>query len=341
MSVNMIPPPRIAILFLLVGAAAFAQTPATLPTTNPAPKSNGWDPSPLTYEHCDHLVVEQTTPTPAQINFRLRPPQMPADSPDPVQTTSPPPPAVVDKIAFTHLRFRSSTGQIIPALLAKPADQPGPFPLVIAVHGMRSNKAQVCAQVAPALAKRGFAVLAADMPLHGERPGEIQSLWDSRNFLQTAAIFRQAVINVRECIDLARERDDLDTDRGVLLTGYSMGSWIGAIAGPADDRIRGMVLMVGGAVEYGRVVQMLPAVAVVDPLRAIVNFAPRPLLMLSAYNDDTVTPEMSKRLFNAAEQPKRQIWYRSGHLLPQKAYQDAADWMARTWRDLSTETNSR
>lgn len=322
----------LAVALLVVAPTALADPPATQPTSQP--RSNGWDPSLLFYQRSAPIAVEETTPTADQINFRHRPVVMAADAPEPVPTQGPVKPVIIDGIALTHLRFRSSSGEIVPALLCKPAGRKGPFPVVIAVHGMRSNKAQVCGQVAPALARRGFAVIAPDMPLHGERPGDIGELWEQRNLLRTAAVYRQAVINVRECIDLAQQRTDLDTGKGVLLAGYSMGSWINSVAGPADERVTAMVLMVGGAVDYGRLASLLPAVAVVDPLRAIAHFAPRPLLMLNAERDPVVTPEMGRRLFAAAAHPKRQIWYRSGHLLPEKAYQDAADWIARTWADL-------
>ena len=68
---------------------------------------------------------------------------------------------------------------------------------------------------------------------------------------------------------------------------------------------------------------------------AIANFAPRPVLLLNAKNDATVLPEMADRFFAAAKEPKEQRWYDSGHLLPTKAYDDAAKWIARTWASLA------
>ena len=56
--------------------------------------------------------------------------------------------------------------------------------------------------------------------------------------------------------------------------------------------------------------------------------------MLNGKRDPTMTPEMGKRLFAAAVDPKEQRWYDSGHLLPTKAYEDAARWVARTWADV-------
>lgn len=319
----------LAACFALPGWAQ-AQAPAVVA----AAADNGWDSSFFSYERTDELAVEISTPTPQQIDFRNRPPQYDGGEPLPQPTAVLPNPVVIGDMAVHHLRFQSVDGDVIAALLCTPADRAGPFPVAIAVHGLGSNKAQVCGQVGPALTRRGFAVLAPDMPLHGERPGDPRELWDSGNLLGTAALYRQAVINIRETIDVAGTLNLLDTTRGVVLVGYSMGSWLNSVAGPADERVRAMVLMVGGATELGRVASILPAVIAVDPRRAIVHFAGRPLLMLNARRDPVVTPEMGKRLFGAAQQPKRQVWYDSGHLLPQRAYEDAADWVAVTWRRL-------
>ncbi len=309
------------VVCLLMANGLVAGEPATRPT-----QENAWNPAFLKYEPEASPIVQETTPTADQVNWRTRPAQLPNDPPPP-QAGESAESVVVGPMTMTRLLYTSVSGEVVPALLCKPKEGAGPFPVVIAVHGMKSNKAQVCAQVGPELTRRGFAVLAADMPLHGERPGDITELWKQNNVFKTAAVFREAIINVRQLIDIAQNRDDLDTRHGVALAGYSMGSWIGSIAGPADDRIKAMVLMVGGAVDYGPMVSRIPAVAAVDPLQAISHFAPRPLLLLSAEEDDTVTPEMSRRLFEAAASPKRQVWYKSGHLLPDKAYRDAAEWI--------------
>jgi dienelactone hydrolase len=234
----------------------------------------------------------------------------------------------VGPVHVVHLRFRDALGGVVPALLCTPAGKTGPFPLVIAVHGLTSNKAQVCAQVGPTLAAKGYAVLAADMPHHGERPGNPFDLVDGRHRKESFKLHRKAVTDVRQLIDLAEQRPDLDTSRGVVLVGYSMGSWISSLAGPADPRVRAMVLMVGGALEVPVASLKSPEVAATDPRLAIAHFAGRPLLLLNGKEDSIVLPDWSRRLYAACPEPKRQIWYDSNHLLPPQAYDDAADWIA-------------
>lgn len=290
------------------------------------PIDNGWDRKLLDYVRPAKLVVEETTPTDAQVNFWMRPPQTDAEAPEPRQTGRAEPRAV-GNINIVHLRFKDATGDIVPALLCTPKGKPGPFPVVVAVHGLTSNKAQVCAQVAPELTKRGYAVLAADMPCHGERPGTPFTLVDSAHPQRSYPLYREAIIDVRQLIDVAETRPELDTKGDVVLAGYSMGSWISSVAGPCDDRVRAMVLMVGGAHDTPASVLKNPMAAAVDPRISIAHFAGRPLLLLNGKTDTIVKPELSRRLFAACPEPKTQTWYDSGHLLPDQAYADAAKWI--------------
>ncbi len=221
-----------------------------------------------------------------------------------------------------HLRFRDATGDNVPVVLCTPKDKKGPFPLVVAVHGLTSNKAQVCWQVGPALAAKGFAVMALDLPCHGERPGEPLAIFDG-------AKLRKAVIDVRQCMDIADARADIDHKAGLTLVGYSLGSWISGVTGGADPRVKALVLMVGGTFDMGARRDEAPAM---DVAQAIKHYAGRPLLMLNGKTDLLVSPESAKRLFEAAGEPKKQVWYDSGHMLPGEAYIDAADWIDKTIR---------
>ncbi len=295
------------------------------PATAPAATRPAWDPSPFSYKAPEQLAVEEATPRADQLAPFRRPPQIPADAPDPVARHAAP--GVFGGMNVLSLRFRDSAGEILPALLCTPRQGKGPFPLVIAVHGLRSNKAAVCGQVGPDLTRLGFAVLAFDLPLHGERLGDTPQGLNITELGRIANLCQHAVIDVRQCIDLATTRPELDTSHGVGFVGYSMGSWIGSMAGPADDRIKAMVLMVGGAYEYPRILNNTPQLAACDPRNSIPHFSPRPLLLLNGSHDHIIKPEVSRNLFNAAAEPKEQRWFDSDHLLPARAYSDAADFI--------------
>lgn len=303
--------------------------------------SNGWPAGLYDYRRPERLVVEESTPTADQLDWKARPAQLAADAPDP-RTTGPAKPGRMGEFDVVRLSFRDVDGDVVPALLCKPRDREGPVPVVVAVHGAGSNKAQVCAQVAPALTARGFAVLAIDLPHHGERPGEAKSLVDFNNIAKTFYRVRRTVVDVRQSIDLACERHDLDTRHGVVLIGYSLGSWVNACVGSLDDRVKAMVLMVGGAWDTPAPALLVPQIAACDPRLALAHFAGRPLLMQNATQDATVTADMGKRLFAAAPEPKRQIWYECGHRLVPEAYEDCAKWVEETYREVrSGEKNVR
>lgn len=305
---------------ILLPAALAAESPRSQP-------ANGWDASLFNSDRPTTLVVQESTPRDDQVAFLLRPRQLPANPPLP-KATGPASPRVVGPVNIIHLQFQDATGDIVPALLCTPKDLKGPYPLVIAIHGFLSNKSQVCYQVAPALAKRGYAILAPDMPCHGERPGSPTQFLDVNDFGRSYPNLRRAVVGVRQLIDLADARPDIKHHAGVTILGYSMGSWISAIVGPSDPRIKTMILMVGGIPEIPPEKVTHPRASAVDPRLAIAHFAGRPILLLNGKKDNLVPPDWADRLFAACPEPKKQTWYDSGHFLPAKAYEDAATWLA-------------
>jgi fermentation-respiration switch protein FrsA (DUF1100 family) len=314
----------LAISVLAIGLSALA----ALAGETESGVENGWDRKLFDYQRPEKLVVAQSTPNDAQVNFWLRPPRISADEADP-KATGPAEPRQVGNANVIHLLFRDATGDLAPALLCTPKDKPGPFPLVIAIHGLMSNKMQVCGQVAPALLKRGYAVLAGDLPCHGERPGNPLDLIPGGTGHKVFPLYRKAIIDNRQLIDLAGQLPQLDVKSGVTLVGYSLGSWVSSVVGPCDDRVNAMVLMVGGAHEIPPAALKNPEVIAVDPRAAIAHFAGRPLLLLNARNDTIVVPALADRLFAACPEPKKQMWYDGGHLLPAQAYEDAAEWISK------------
>src|SRR5436190_1743567 len=82
-----------------------------------------------------------------------------------------------------------------------------------------------------------------DKTVHGERPGNPRDLFDHKDWARALLLHRRAIIDIRQCIDVAETLGVLDTSKGVVLAGYSMGSWLDSIAGPIDPRVKAMVLM--------------------------------------------------------------------------------------------------
>jgi len=336
--------PGLALAAMLLLAAAVCgeeskpAAPADNPQASPPPRLQGqeaapaaatevgWDAKPFDYTRPQTLAVEETTPTAAQVGFWPRPPQAPADAPPP-KATGPAQPLAVGPMNVVHLRFRDATGDIVPAILCTPKDREGPFPLVIAVHGLTSHKSQMVGMVGGALAAKGFAILAADLPCHGERPGMPLAILDPQRSFEN---YRKAVIDVRQLVDIAEGRPEINHKTGVALMGYSLGSWVSSLAGPAEPRVKAMVLMVGPGVFALGGGPKGEELAAISPRLSLPHFAGRPLLFLCGKSDPLVSPETCRRTFEIAPEPKKQVWYDSGHLLPREAYEEAARWLAET-----------
>src|SRR5258706_15885015 len=139
-----------------------------------------------------------------------------------------------------------------------------------------------------------------DLPLHGERPGDPRQLTNLANMPTAMSRCRQAVIDLRQTIDVAETRADLDAKSGVFLAGYSLGALIDSVAGPADPRVKAMLLMVGGAPEFPPALSLIPELACLNPGLAIPHFVGRPLLMLNGNADQTITRAMKERRVRAA-----------------------------------------
>jgi dienelactone hydrolase len=239
--------------------------------------------------------------------------------------------------------FKDVRGDDVSVLVTLPKRGKGPFPVVLLVHAFSSNGQYLTRQVGGPLVEQGFALIAPDMPRHGLRAGVPKDMFAGDNLEKVLANVTQAVVDIRQTIDLATQFDELDTSKGVGLVGYSMGSWLGVLAGTADRRIKAMVLMAGGAAAIeGRsskrdgqegVLHLYPETR---PLEAISRFAPRPLLMLNGKRDRLVPEKQVRALFRAARKPKEIKWYDRGHLLPLQAANDAAEWLERRMREVGT-----
>ena len=271
-------------------------------------------------------------------------------------------------VTFTDVR-----GEQVPVLITVPVWSQESYPVVILLHGLASNKEQITKMAGDALVNRGLACVALDFPKHGSRPGHPRDLFVADDPQATFDNIVQAVVDVRQCIDWAATQNDLDTRNGVGILGYSMGSWFSTLVTAADERVKGVVLMVGGtgAVDFPQRCSTVPAsqptpsqpavmpppspnalasqpanpattqpaesvapsvlelFSSVRPRRAIAHISPRPILMQNGRADRFVPAEQTQALFEAAGEPKEIRWYNAGHLLPTRAFDEAAHWLLR------------
>jgi pimeloyl-ACP methyl ester carboxylesterase len=237
------------------------------------------------------------------------------------------------------LSFRDVQGQEVPVLMTLPPGN-GPFPVAILVHGFASNREQITRHLTKSFVREGFATLAFDLPFHGARPGPPERLLVTDDPKKSRDNLVHAVINIRQMIDLAESRKELDTSKGVYLMGYSMGGWLSTLAAAADRRVEVLVLMVAVAGAAGEEDQeavrkarnqatLLERYVDLRPTDALRRYAGHPVLLQHGRKDPYVSSEDVDALATAAGSKKELRWYDAGHLLPEKAFQEAAEWLRR------------
>ena len=250
-------------------------------------------------------------------------------------------PAGTQKIgAVTLLRFsyQSTNSQRVPALLFTPpgASAAHPAPCLVLLHGLGGSKEQM-AGMALAAAHAGYASLAIDEYGQGER-GPLKTV-PGRQAEELATTVQQSAVDVRRGLDYLATQPQIDSKK-IGLAGVSLGAIIGTVASGVEPRLKAAVLISGGG-DWGLILKTLASrsatvggrdtsafktvdfaalnalLAPEDPLTFAPHIAPRSILMLGGRKDTTIVPQAQQELFDAAQQPKRIVWYpQYGHVPP-------------------------
>jgi fermentation-respiration switch protein FrsA (DUF1100 family) len=131
-------------------------------------------------------------------------------------------------------------------------------------------------------------------------------------------------------LDYLSRRSDVDQER-IILLGVSFGSPIIVALGARDPRADAVVLIYGGGDLGGLARTNLrekpwwvpgwiigPAVRTFlgefEPLAHVEKIAPRYFLMVSSRQDEMFPPFSALALYGRARDPKKLIWYETGHL---------------------------
>jgi fermentation-respiration switch protein FrsA (DUF1100 family) len=214
-------------------------------------------------------------------------------------------------------------GEQVPGLFLLPTARKR-VPGALLLHGYSSRKERMSEVIGTSLLRRGIASLAIDLPLHGERDGDVESL-SYRNPFELVQRWRLAIREARLGLRFLAEHPAIDGAR-LAVVGYSLGSFLGTIVAAQEPLVRAVVLASGGDLPA-----RLPFAAIVrsvaDPLRAVRKLTGRPLLMVNGRFDRTVAPDQAQRLFDAAGQPKELRWYAGAHWPPPNEVDAAVGWL--------------
>ena len=204
-------------------------------------------------------------------------------------------------------------------------------PGLILIHGLGGDIEQMLF-IAQLYAGQGYACLIPEIVNHGERyNGSHARFGTDVTSLRSDII--ESVGDIRRTLDVFATRPQIDSQR-IGLVGISLGSILGTMTTAVDERIATAIFTVGGA-DWRTILgqsnisssatkdatQKLNAAQIallddVDPKNFAGHIAPRPILLLNGKRDNIIPAAAAKALFQAAREPKKQIWFDSGHLLP-------------------------
>ncbi len=219
-----------------------------------------------------------------------------------------PPAEGVRELCFEY----TSRGDRVPGRLLLPAGDAGPHPLVIVQQeGARTGYAEaVCA----GWPRRGAAIAAIDLPLHGDRASpklteRIHSLFEARSRLEPAgadvwvSFVRQAVHDLHAAVDGLTRHEALDPER-IGFAGFGLGAIVGTPFCAQEPRLRAAALaLAGGAFGPG----------CVDPVHHAPQLGARPLLLVNASRDARVPRSSAEALHRAAPDGARTLWFDCDH----------------------------
>jgi len=238
-------------------------------------------------------------------------------------------------IRVEHITFTSTPGEVVFADYYTATSARRDRPHLILVHGgIRPGKASM-RPIAEFLVRRGFGVIAIDMPEFGERDtGMLKSFSEAdkhENLYNRESTYLQWVIQLVK--DVGRTVDLLQSQYGAdpATTGYvgfSRGGQAGTIVAGADERLRAVALMYGGHFDRSETGHLGAAC----PANYIGRIAPRPLWLLNGtFDGDYDRGRSVEPLHRHAGQPTEVHWVDTGHQLPaQDDLELLADWLVST-----------
>lgn len=241
---------------------------------------------------------------------------------------------VIDTLSnnLFHISYNSVNNNRVTALLSLPDSGVKPYPLAIIQHGLGDKKDTDYMMLGDSiLSSKGFAVFRIDFAMHGERIKKKYKFKGIDYTLRDA--IKQTVFDLRCGLDYLDTRSDIDSTR----TGYvgiSLGGVVGTVLCGVDERIEIPVICIaGGGLRAmsgidGFGDEITSMMAPIEPLNFVGRIAPRPILFINAENDEVFPKALSMLLHSKAEEPKKVIWYDSGHKVnPYNAFNDSAEWL--------------
>jgi fermentation-respiration switch protein FrsA (DUF1100 family) len=222
----------------------------------------------------------------------------------------------------------SFDGSPVTALVATPRAGPSRG-CVIVQYGLGSKK-EDSAQTWQAMAALGLTTVSIDIRYHGARassPTQLEQV--VRNSNTIAEMLRGTVADLRSAIDVLEKQPYCR--HNVAYVGTSLGGGIGTILAATDKRVKAAAIIstpgtfratlttpgipyLPGVAHHPRdLAAALRILSPLDPARFIGRISPRPVLIMSGREDETVPLSSARVLQAAARKPSTIVDYNGGH----------------------------
>ena len=156
-------------------------------------------------------------------------------------------------VVAERVTYRTGYNLRVPAIVYRPATRPqGKMPEIVVVNGHGADKSSWYSWYTGILYARAGAVVVTYDPIgEGERNDDHKDFTGEHDKLIASPASMPPrlgglmVTDVMQAVSYLAERPDVDAKR-IAVMGFSMGSFISALAGAADPRIHALLLVGGG-----------------------------------------------------------------------------------------------
>lgn len=236
-------------------------------------------------------------------------------------------PVSVPETAFSRkseLTLLNSQGKHLEYFIREPRNAKGPLPAVFILAGVETGRESL-----DLIDDRNDLLL-----LSMNYPGGTDLRLSGTGLLAAPFRLRRIAAETLEggvlALDYLSRRPDVDQDR-IILLGVSFGSPIIISLSAQDPRVDAVVVIYGGG-DLGKLARhnmaakpwwipgwvIPPTVRLFlddfEPLDHVEKVAPRYFLMVSSRQDEMFPPSSALALYGRARDPKKLIWYDTGHL---------------------------
>jgi hypothetical protein len=247
-------------------------------------------------------------------------------------------------VTIHDITYASPVSGRVPAYLVVPTG-PGPFAPILFGHWGEGVRTEFLGE-AVRYARAGAVCLLPAYPW--VRPAEWRrpvNRFDKPD--EDRQTYIQAVVDLRRGIDVLFEQRGVDRTR-LGYVGHSYGAQWGAILTAVDRRIKAAVLVAGvpdldcvfmrddpdivafrTSLPAGQLETYLKAQSVLSAVNYVSRSAPTPLLFQFSAFERNFERDAMERHYAAASQPKRVLWYDTGHeVLDAQAIADRGSFLA-------------